>query len=110
MRVRIVRKLADRVDGVDLTNCGVGEVVELPDSDGRLVIAEQWGVFARRQADMETGRERAVGHAEQDRRRQPSGDLYQRLRDKHDEIDRRDRRQFQRRTTDDPFDASPGAP
>src|SRR5712671_1451920 len=39
MRVRIVRKLADRVDGIDLTHYGVGEVIDLPETDGRLIVA-----------------------------------------------------------------------
>lgn len=108
MRVRIVRKLADRVDGIDLTNCGVGEVIDLPDPDGRLIIAEEWGVFARRRADVEQGRDQVVGRAQGDRRH-TEGDLYQRLRDKQEELDRRDRRQVRRRLTDDPSEPMPTA-
>jgi len=110
MRVRITRKLADRVDGVDLTHFDVGEVIELPDPDGRLVIAERWGVFARRQTDLGNGngRDHAIGSEFQDRR-QSSGDIYQRLREKHDEIERRDRRQLHRRLTDEPSEPAPGA-
>jgi len=107
MRVRILRKLANRVDGVDLTHCDVGEVVELPEPDGRLVIAEQWGAFARRQTDVGNGRDHTVGSASLDRR-QTSGDLYQRLREKHEAIERRDRRQLHRRMTDDPSVPAPG--
>lgn len=107
MRVRIVRKLADRVDGVDLTHCDVGEVIELPEPDGRLVIAEQWGVFARRQEDSGNGHEHAVGSASLDRR-QTSADLYQRLRDKQEEYERRDRRHLHRRLSDDPSAPAPG--
>jgi hypothetical protein len=108
MRVRIVRKLADRVDGVDLSHCDVGEVIELPEPDGRLIIAERWGVFARRQEDVGSGHEHAVGSASLDRRH-TSADLYQRLRDKQEEYERRDRRQVYRRLTDDPFAPPPGA-
>ena len=107
MRVRITRKLADRVDGVDLTHFDVGEVIELPDPDGRLVIAERWGVFARRQTDVGNGHDPTVGSASLDRR-QSSGDIYQRLREKHDAIERRDRRQLHRRLTDDPSEPAPG--
>ena len=107
MRVRITRKLADRVDGVDLTHFDVGEVIELPDPDGRLVIAERWGVFARRQTDLGNGLDHTVG-AELRDRRQSSGDIYQRLREKHEELERRDRRQLQRRLTDDPSEPAPG--
>ena len=108
MRVRIVRKLADRVDGIDLTNCDVGEVIELPEPDGRLIIAEQWGVFARRQEDLGNEHEHAVGSASLDRR-QTSADLYQRLRDKREEYERRDRRQLHRRLTDDTSAPAPDA-
>ena len=107
MRVRITRKLADRVDGVDLTHCDVGEVIDLPEPDGRLILAERWGVFARRQTDV-NAHDQTVG-ASRDRR-QGSGDLYQRLREKHEAIERRDRRQLHRRLSDDPAEPAPGAP
>ena len=106
MRVRLVRKLADRVDGVDLTHCDVGEVIELPEPDGRLVIAEQWGEFARRQADLEQARERAVGGSSD--RRQHESRLYRRLNEDH-ELDYHDRRQHHRRVTDDPHSSPPSA-
>jgi hypothetical protein len=102
MRVRLVRKLADRVDGIDLTHCDVGEVIELPEPDGRLIIAERWGEFARRQADLVNGRD--LG-ASADRR--SSSDLYERLKQKHEEID--DRRQYQRRVSDYPHAPTPHA-
>ncbi len=109
MRVRITRKLADRVDGVDLTHFDVGEVIELPDPDGRLVIAERWGVFARRETDVRNGNGHdAAGSASLGDRRHSSGDIYQRLREKHDEIERRDRRQLHRRLTDEPSEPAPG--
>jgi len=101
MRVRIVRKLADRVDGIDLTHHDVGEVIELPETDGRLIVAERWGEFARREADLD-----GYGHHDSTvramDRRQSSSDLYQRLRDKREEFEWRDRRQFYRRTSDAP--------
>jgi len=98
MRVRIVRKLADRVDGIDLTNYDVGEVIELPEMDGRIMVAEQWGEFARREADLENGRDAATRPL--DRRR---GDLYERLRSKREELDQRDRRHWYRRDSDTPY-------
>jgi hypothetical protein len=42
MWVRLIRKLADRVDGVDLSERQVGDVFEAPDLEGRLLIAEGW--------------------------------------------------------------------
>jgi hypothetical protein len=79
----------------------------LPEPDGRLVIAERWGVFARRQEDMGSRNGHAVGSASLDRRH-TSADLYQRLKDKQEEYERRDRRQLHRRLTDDPSAPAPG--
>ena len=96
MRVRIVRKLADRVDGIDLTHYGVGEVIELPETDGRLIVAEEWGVPARREGDV-NGHDGTSGARD---RRQTESDLYQRLEHKREEFERRDRRQWHRRDSD----------
>ena len=99
MRVRIVRKLADRVDGIDLTHFDVGEVIELPEMDGRLIVAERWGEFARREADL-NGRGTDYGMVQAIDRRQSSRDLYERLRHKREEYEWRDRRHISRRTSD----------
>ena len=103
MRVRIVRKLADRVDGIDLTNYDVGELIELPEMDGRLMVAEQWGEFARREGDLEDGRDAAARPFD---RRRTSSDLYDRLRSKREELEYRDRRHFYRRDSDAPYSQS----
>ncbi len=42
MRVRLVRKLADLIDGVDLSKYQVGEILELPRRKARLLLAEGW--------------------------------------------------------------------
>jgi hypothetical protein len=42
MRVRLTRKLAERLDGVDLTRSHVGDALNLPAREARLLIAEQW--------------------------------------------------------------------
>ena len=94
MRVRIVRKLADRVDGIDLTNHDVGEVIDLPEMDGRLMVAEQWGEFARREADLEDGRNAAARPFD---RRRTSSDLYDRLRSKREELEYRETLRFGQR-------------
>jgi hypothetical protein len=44
MRVRLIRKLADVVDGIDISSCGVGDVMDLSPQDARLLIAEQWAI------------------------------------------------------------------
>ena len=50
MKVRLVRKLAMMVDGVDLSNHEIGDVLDLPERKGRLLIAEGWAVAERRDA------------------------------------------------------------
>jgi hypothetical protein len=42
MKVRLTKKLAEMLDGVDLSTHRVGEVFDLPTSEARLILAEQW--------------------------------------------------------------------
>jgi len=44
MLIRLTRKLANQLDGVDLTDYCNGDVLELADNDARLLIAERWAV------------------------------------------------------------------
>lgn len=85
MRVRVVRKLADCVDGVDLSRCGEGDLIDLTEHDARLIVAEQWAVPARRVSD---------STAEAFDRR--GSDVYQRLLDKHEQIEQERRRRERR--------------
>jgi hypothetical protein len=65
MRVRLTRKLADMVDGIDLSGRRVGEVFDLRIFDAQLLIAEGWaephatlaqrGFVARSEVTAETG-------------------------------------------------------
>jgi hypothetical protein len=48
MRVRLTRKLAEHIDGVDLTQHRVGDYLELPPSEARLLIAEAWATDEER--------------------------------------------------------------
>jgi hypothetical protein len=48
MRVRLLRKLAERIDGVDLSNQAVGDVMDLPAPKAQLLIAEGWAAPERR--------------------------------------------------------------
>jgi hypothetical protein len=52
MHVRISRKLADRMDGIDLSHCAAGDVIDLAEREARMIVAEGWAVFARRAADL----------------------------------------------------------
>jgi hypothetical protein len=42
MRVRLRKKFAERVNGVDLTGRRVGDVFELPDADAERLIEVGW--------------------------------------------------------------------
>lgn len=46
MRVRLTRKLADCLDGVDLSRYAVGDVLDLPKWEAHLLIAEGWAVLS----------------------------------------------------------------
>ena len=48
MKVRLTRKLAPFVDGIDLSSHEVGDVFDLPPEQARLVIAENWAIAERR--------------------------------------------------------------
>ena len=42
MLVRLAKKLAEMIDGIDLSHCAEGDVIELAERDARLLIAEGW--------------------------------------------------------------------
>lgn len=42
MLIKLVRKLANRLNGIDLTNVSVGDVVDVTDRQASLLIAEGW--------------------------------------------------------------------
>ena len=48
MRVRLTRKLAEMIDGVDLSANQVGDVLELNAREASLLVAEGWGIHERR--------------------------------------------------------------
>ena len=48
MRVRLTRKLADRIDGIDLSHQVVGDVIDLPERTTRTLMAEGWAILERR--------------------------------------------------------------
>jgi len=107
MRIRIVCKLADCVDGIDLSHCAVGDAIDLAERQARIMVAEQWAVFARRAADKidSAGAAETLALSEGrrlngDRRHSARlNDVYQRLRDKREQMDE-ERRRLRRRTVD----------
>lgn len=42
MRVRLTAKLADVVDGIDISRYQEGDIIEVSDHDGKLLVAEGW--------------------------------------------------------------------
>jgi hypothetical protein len=42
MKVRLIRKLADVIDGVDLSGHAIGETLDVPAAEAALLIAERW--------------------------------------------------------------------
>jgi hypothetical protein len=45
MRIRLTRKFAERIDGVDLSRRRVGDVIDLTVHEARTLIAEGWAVL-----------------------------------------------------------------
>ena len=68
MRVRLTRKFAERIDGIDLSACHVGEELDLSPRKANLLVAERWGLILaeRRHHDVTAHR--------RERRRKPSDD------------------------------------
>lgn len=44
MHVKVTRKFADLIDGIDLSRLSVGDVIAVPVRDGHTLIAEGWAV------------------------------------------------------------------
>ena len=44
MRIRLTKKFANVINGVDLTQARVGRLMTVPDRDGEMLIAEGWAV------------------------------------------------------------------
>jgi hypothetical protein len=44
MRVRLIKKLAEMIDGVDLSANELGDMLDLDRSEARLLLAEGWAV------------------------------------------------------------------
>ena len=42
MIVRLIKKLADVVNGLDISHCNEGDAIELPSHHARMMIAEGW--------------------------------------------------------------------
>ena len=65
MKVVLTRKLAKCIDGVDVSDFAVGDVINLGSHDAKLLMAEDWAVRDRRRD--------AHSHHEPERRRGDGG-------------------------------------
>ena len=48
MKVWLIRKHAERIDGIDLRAYAVGDTLDLPPDDARILLAEEWAALERR--------------------------------------------------------------
>ena len=48
MKVRLTKKHAERIDGIDLSGRQTGDVLDLPHPQAYLLLAEQWAIVERR--------------------------------------------------------------
>jgi hypothetical protein len=48
MKVRLTRKLADCLDGIDVSMHHVGDVIDLSPPEAQLLLAEEWAMPERR--------------------------------------------------------------
>jgi hypothetical protein len=49
MKVRLTKKHAEQIDGVNLAGRRVGDVLDLTQMDARLLVAEEWAMPERRE-------------------------------------------------------------
>ena len=49
MKVRLTKRLANMIDGVSLDGHVPGDVLNLPDRDAQMLVAEQWAIPERRE-------------------------------------------------------------
>jgi hypothetical protein len=48
MRIRLTRKLANSINGIDLAHHRVGDVLDLPPAKAHLLVAEEWATAEER--------------------------------------------------------------
>jgi hypothetical protein len=63
MQIRLTRKLADAIDGIDVSGHAVGDVIDLPQHDATILVAEGWAASAGITAGS-AGDRRRSGHGD----------------------------------------------
>lgn len=61
MKVRLTRKLAERIDGVDLRGKKPGDLLDIPREDARMLLAEKWAIPERRENQVSEAPRRRAG-------------------------------------------------
>ena len=59
MRIRLKYKLADLLNGIDLSKYHAGQTVDLPPVEARLLMAEGWAEFAGPSGQRDRAHERS---------------------------------------------------
>jgi hypothetical protein len=68
MKVRLTKKYAERLDDIDLSGRNVGDWLDLPQIEARLLVAEEWAMPERRaHHDATSFRRRANDYVQEDR-------------------------------------------
>jgi len=49
MKVRLTKRLANMIDGIDLDGHVPGDVLTLPERDAQMLVAERWAIPERRE-------------------------------------------------------------
>jgi hypothetical protein len=62
MTVWLIRKYAERIDGVDLSGRHIGDRIDLPQIEAELLVAEQWALPDRRITSTPVECERRADH------------------------------------------------
>jgi len=74
VKVRITKKFAEFIDGVDLTDSRVGDVIDVPVTDASLLLAERWAVPANDITQRVEAADSGQGAAEPDSAARPKTD------------------------------------
>ncbi|HWW89056.1 MAG TPA: hypothetical protein VNZ26_35930 [Vicinamibacterales bacterium] len=49
MKLRLTKRFADAIDGISLAGCRIGDVIDFPLHEARVLLASEWAVIAESQ-------------------------------------------------------------
>jgi hypothetical protein len=49
VKLRLTKRFADAIDGISLARCRVGDVIDFPPDEARVLLASEWAVIAEPQ-------------------------------------------------------------